>query len=216
MVVGDLLLDRYWYGATRRISPEAPVPVVLVDGIEERVGGAANVAANAAALEAEVLLVGIAGEDAAGERLKALCREAAVEPIFAARAGHETAAISRIVNAFFAWEFNSAEMLVAGNEVYPIDYANACPDVALTSLHYYFPWAIKALVRWSVYCLVTGRKGTVDLHTERYFEIADDASNVHPRNSLTTTPNATTCPDGPDSAATTLQHRQHRQHRHRS
>ncbi len=93
-----------------------------------------------------------------------------------AQAGHETAAISRIVNAFFAWEFNSAEMLVAGNEVYPIDYANACPDVAVTSLHYYFPWAIKALVRWSTYCLVTGRKGTVDLHTERYFEIADDPS----------------------------------------
>ncbi|MBK8960928.1 MAG: bifunctional D-glycero-beta-D-manno-heptose-7-phosphate kinase/D-glycero-beta-D-manno-heptose 1-phosphate adenylyltransferase HldE [Proteobacteria bacterium] len=98
MVVGDLLLDRYWYGATRRISPEAPVPVVLVDGIEERVGGAANVAANAAALEAEVLLVGIAGEDAAGERLKALCREAAVEPIFAARAGHETVVKLRVVS----------------------------------------------------------------------------------------------------------------------
>ncbi|MBK8446769.1 MAG: hypothetical protein IPL41_08870 [Micropruina sp.] len=93
-----------------------------------------------------------------------------------ASAGHETAAISRIVNAFFAWEFNSAEMLVAGDEVYPIDYANACPDVAVTSLHYYFPWAIKALVRWSAYCLVTGRKAGVDLHTERYFAIADDPS----------------------------------------
>ena len=41
-------------------------------------------------------------------------------------------------------------MLVAGDEVYPIDYANACPDVAVTSLHYYFPWAITALVRWSI------------------------------------------------------------------
>ena len=93
-----------------------------------------------------------------------------------ASAGHETAAISRIVNAFFAWEFNSAEMLVAGDEVYPIDYANACPDVAITSLHYYFPWAIKALVRWGVYCLVTGRKAMIHLHTERFFEIADDPS----------------------------------------
>ena len=57
----------------------------------------------------------------------------------------------------FGWEFNSCEMLVAGDDVYPIDYANACPDVAVTSLHYYFPWAIKALVRWSAYCLATGR-----------------------------------------------------------
>jgi hypothetical protein len=88
-------------------------------------------------------------------------------------AGRETAAISRIVNAFFGWEFNSCEMLVKGDEVYPIDYANACPDVAVTSLHYYFPWAIKALVRWSAYCLVTGRQTRVDLETRRYFEIAD-------------------------------------------
>ena len=63
-----------------------------------------------------------------------------------------------------------------GDEVYPIDYANACPDVAVTSLHYYFPWAITALVRWSVFTLATGRKGRVDLHTRRYFEIADDES----------------------------------------
>src|SRR3712207_1358266 len=90
------------------------------------------------------------------------------------RAGHEAIAISRIVNAFFGWEFNSAEMLVAGDEVYPIDYANACPDVALTSLHYYFPWAITALVRWSVYCLTAGRVANVDLATSRYFAVADE------------------------------------------
>ncbi len=91
-------------------------------------------------------------------------------------AGHEARAISRIVNAFFGWEFNSCEMLVAGDEVHPIDYANACPDVAVTSLHYYFPWAITALVRWSVYCLATGRKAKLDLGTSRYFAIADDPS----------------------------------------
>jgi hypothetical protein len=90
-----------------------------------------------------------------------------------ASAGHQVAAISRIVNAFFRWEFNSAEMLVAGDEVYPIDYANACPDVSMTSLHYYFPWAITALVRWSAYCLVTERRGSADLETKRYCEIAD-------------------------------------------
>src|SRR3954452_11169158 len=95
------------------------------------------------------------------------------------KAGKEAMAISRIVNAFFGWEFNSAEMLVAGDEVYPIDYANACPDVALTSLHYYFPWAMTALVRWSTYCVVTGRRSEVDLHTSRYFEIADDPSRSY-------------------------------------
>ena len=89
-------------------------------------------------------------------------------------AGKQTVAISRIVNAFFRWEFNSCEMLVVGDEVYPIDYANACPDVSVTSLHYYFPWAITALVRWSTYCVVNGRKSEVDLQTRRYFEIADD------------------------------------------
>ncbi|HRW19547.1 MAG TPA: hypothetical protein P5181_11945 [Dermatophilaceae bacterium] len=89
-------------------------------------------------------------------------------------AGQQAVAISRIVNAFFGWEFNSAEMLVKGDDVHPIDYANACPDVAVTSLHYYFPWAITALVRWSAYCLVTGRRASVDLHTDRYFAIADD------------------------------------------
>ena len=88
--------------------------------------------------------------------------------------GHQAAAISRIVNAFFKWEFNSAEMLVRGDEVYPIDYANACPDVAITSLHYYFPWAITALVKWSVFCLVTGRRGHVDLRTTKFFAIADN------------------------------------------
>ena len=88
-------------------------------------------------------------------------------------AGKQAVAISRIVNAFFRWEFNSAEMLVKGDDVYPIDYANACPDVAVTSLHYYFPWAIKALVKWSVYCVVTGRHGSVDLSTRAYFDVAD-------------------------------------------
>ena len=91
-------------------------------------------------------------------------------------AGKQTVAISRIVNAFFRWEFNSCEMLVVGDDVYPIDYANACPDVSVTSLHYYFPWAITALVRWSTYCVVNGRKSEVDLQTRRYFEIADDES----------------------------------------
>ena len=78
-------------------------------------------------------------------------RYAVSHGFLSARPGGRRRPISRIVNALFGWEFNSREMLVKGDEVYPIDYANACPDVAVTSLHYYFPWAIKALVRWSAY-----------------------------------------------------------------
>jgi len=101
-------------------------------------------------------------------------RYAVEHGFLAEQAGHECAAISRIVNAFFGWDFNSAEMLVAGEEVHPIDYANACPDVAVTSLHYYFPWAITALVRWSIFSLVRGRKPMLDLRTSRFFDVADD------------------------------------------
>ena len=88
--------------------------------------------------------------------------------------GAEVVTIGKLVNAFFRWEFNSCETLVKDGQVYPIDYANACPDVALTSLHYYFPWAIKALVKWSVFALLTGRRPRLDLATRQYFEIADD------------------------------------------
>ncbi|HTW09892.1 MAG TPA: hypothetical protein VME46_20485 [Acidimicrobiales bacterium] len=92
-----------------------------------------------------------------------------------AHTGWETVTIGRVVNAFFRWEFNSCETLIKDAVVYPIDYANACPDIALTSLHYYFPWAIKALVSWSVFCTATGRRPRYDLDTRRYFEIADRA-----------------------------------------
>jgi hypothetical protein len=101
-------------------------------------------------------------------------RYAVSHGFLSSKAGRECEAVSRIVNAFFGWEFNSAEMLVKGDSVHPIDYANACPDVAVTSLHYYFPWAITALVRWSAYCLVRGRQAHIDLQTRRFFDVADD------------------------------------------
>ena len=87
--------------------------------------------------------------------------------------GAEVVTISRLVNAFFRWDFNSCETLVSGADVYPIDYANACPDVALTSLHYYFPWAMKALVKWCVFAAATGRRPRLDVETGPYFQIAD-------------------------------------------
>jgi hypothetical protein len=87
--------------------------------------------------------------------------------------GWEIETISRLVNAFFRWEFNSCETIVKDGEAFPIDYANASPDVALTSLHYYFPWALTALVRWSAFCAATNRKMRVDLDTREYFDVGD-------------------------------------------
>jgi rfaE bifunctional protein kinase chain/domain len=75
LVVGDVMLDRYWFGDVSRISPEAPVPVVKVSRSEERLGGAANVARNAAALGARVTLLSVVGRDEPGRRLKALLRQ---------------------------------------------------------------------------------------------------------------------------------------------
>jgi len=69
LVVGDVMLDRYWHGKASRISPEAPVPVVKVSGNDDRPGGAANVALNIAALGAAATLVGIIGQDEAGDEL---------------------------------------------------------------------------------------------------------------------------------------------------
>ena len=81
--------------------------------------------------------------------------------------------ISRLVNAFFRWEFNSCETIVKDGVASPIDYANASPDVALTSLHYYFPWAIRALVRWTAFCSATGRQMRINQTTRDYFEVGD-------------------------------------------
>jgi rfaE bifunctional protein kinase chain/domain len=74
LVVGDVMLDRYWYGEVSRISPEAPVPVVKFSRNEERPGGAANVARNAAALGARVTLLSVVGNDEPGHRLTELLR----------------------------------------------------------------------------------------------------------------------------------------------
>ncbi len=75
LVVGDVMLDRYWFGDVNRISPEAPVPVLKVERVEERPGGAANVARNIAALGAHATLLSVVGDDEAGACLEKLLNE---------------------------------------------------------------------------------------------------------------------------------------------
>ncbi len=79
LVVGDVMLDRYWFGEVNRISPEAPVPIVRIDRREERLGGAANVARNAAALGIGTSLLGVVGDDEAGIIVEGLLQESQIK-----------------------------------------------------------------------------------------------------------------------------------------
>ncbi len=82
LVIGDIMLDRYWFGDTQRISPEAPVPIVKINGIDNRPGGAGNVALNIAALGGNTILLGVTGDDEAADRLTQQLEAACVTPAF--------------------------------------------------------------------------------------------------------------------------------------
>jgi D-beta-D-heptose 7-phosphate kinase/D-beta-D-heptose 1-phosphate adenosyltransferase len=98
LVVGDVMLDRYWHGATSRISPEAPVPVVHVGQSEERAGGAANVALNIAALGAHARLLGITGEDEPAATLEVLLTGAGIDCDFLKIRGIPTVTKLRVIS----------------------------------------------------------------------------------------------------------------------
>ncbi len=98
LVVGDVMLDRYWHGGTSRISPEAPVPVVKVEQIEDRPGGAANVALNIAALGAPAILIGVTGADEAAESLSNSLAAAGVQACFQVREDQPTIVKLRVLS----------------------------------------------------------------------------------------------------------------------
>jgi len=81
--------------------------------------------------------------------------------------------MTMVINAFFGWDFNSCEALRQNGTWHPIDFANACPDSQVTSLHYHFPWLIKANLRWSIFCAATDRSMKTNLDWPSYFAIAD-------------------------------------------
>jgi D-glycero-beta-D-manno-heptose-7-phosphate kinase len=97
LVVGDAMLDRYWYGAVDRISPEAPVPVVRVTREEERIGAAANVAYNAVCLGAQASFVGVVGDDEPGRKLEALMQKTGIATHLARDAGLQTTVKLRVI-----------------------------------------------------------------------------------------------------------------------
>jgi D-beta-D-heptose 7-phosphate kinase/D-beta-D-heptose 1-phosphate adenosyltransferase len=97
-VVGDVMLDSYWHGPTSRISPEAPVPIVQVHQQESRVGGAGNVAINAASLGASTRLLGLVGEDEAANQLESLLVEHGIECALQRVAGSKTITKLRVIS----------------------------------------------------------------------------------------------------------------------
>jgi D-glycero-beta-D-manno-heptose-7-phosphate kinase len=97
LVVGDVMLDRYWFGEVSRISPEAPVPVVHVSRTEERPGGAANVARNIAALGAQASLLSVVGNDDAARSLNALLQQEKVNAVLHQDAGLSTTVKLRVI-----------------------------------------------------------------------------------------------------------------------
>jgi len=80
--------------------------------------------------------------------------------------------ITLTINAFFGWDFNSCEALLRDGAWHPIDFANACPDSQVTSLHYHFPWLIKANLRWAIFCAATRRRVRHNLDWAPYFAVA--------------------------------------------
>ena len=98
LVVGDLMLDRYWHGATSRISPEAPVPVVHVNQNEERAGGACNVALNIATLGAHCTVMGLCGDDEAARTLEIMLENVGVKPQFVRMSENATVTKLRVMS----------------------------------------------------------------------------------------------------------------------
>ena len=98
LVVGDVMLDRYWYGDTGRISPEAPVPVVRIGDEERRLGGAANVALNLARVGAVTRLIGVIGDDEPGAAVRGLLAGAGVEPLLLESGSHPTVSKLRVMS----------------------------------------------------------------------------------------------------------------------
>lgn len=81
------------------------------------------------------------------------------------------------INTFFGWDFNSCESMRRDGVFYPIDFANPCPDSQVTSLHYHFPWLIKANLRWSLFCAATKKRVRASLDWEPFFRVQEQGGS---------------------------------------
>lgn len=124
LVVGDVMLDRYWFGDVNRISPEAPVPIVKVARKEDRLGGAANVARNCVALGARASLIGLIGADEAGQAVRKLCQAEGVSPFLCVDDHEPTILKLRILGRL--------------QQLLRVDFENPPSQKSLAQLHHHF------------------------------------------------------------------------------
>jgi hypothetical protein len=93
----------------------------------------------------------------------------------------ELQAITLTINAFFGWDFNSCESLLKGDQWHPIDFANACPDSQVQSLHFHFPWLVVSNLKWSLFCAATKRKVRHTLDWQPWFDVAERETSYESR-----------------------------------
>ena len=169
LVVGDVMLERYWFGEVDRISPEAPVPVVRIARREDRLGGAANVARNAAALGARVTLVGVVGADEAGRRVRELVRDAGIA--------------ERLVDDGISPTTLKMRVLGRQQQLLRVDFEEGPSEASLSAMS---DWVADLIPAHDVVVLSDYAKGTLR-HIEQLIDAARDAHRpvlVDPKGNL--------------------------------
>ena len=170
LVVGDVMLDRYWFGDVERISPEAPVPVVKIARTEERPGGAANVARNAAALGAAATLLSVIGDDEPGAALERLLAAERVRTSFHREASLATTVKLRVIGRqqqLLRIDFETApshEILATKLA----DYERQLPDADVVILSDYGKGGLAHIATMIERARATGKAVLVDPKGEDY------------------------------------------------
>ena len=164
LVVGDVMLDRYWFGEATRISPEAPVPVVLIRGEDARPGGAANVARNCSWLGAKTRLLSVVGDDEEGRLLRKKTEEEGVSVSFHADAKIKTTQKLRVISnrqQLLRIDFEtppSREVLASKFE----DFKSALPACSVVILSDYGKGGLAHIARMIAMARAAGKKVLVD------------------------------------------------------